>query len=105
MKEYIYYLIDPRNNEVKYIGKTKTPKRRYRQHLKKLDRNATPKNLWLLELFKLKLAPKMIIAQEISGDGREAEQRHLDLHKTTALNIHNPRKGEKSRKTEEIKWS
>ena len=29
---YIYKLTDPRNNEVRYIGKTTNIKRRYKQH-------------------------------------------------------------------------
>ena len=56
--QYIYYLTDPITNEVKYVGKTKTPKSRYEQHLRKLDKTNTPKRQWLVELFKKGLKPK-----------------------------------------------
>lgn len=101
-KDYIYYLKDPRTNEVKYVGKTKRPKARFKQHITKLDKTMTPKKKWLLELRSKGLIPKMTIAQEVIGDGRKAEQFHLNKHKDTALNIHNPEKGAPSRNWDEI---
>ena len=82
-KNYVYYLIDPRTKEVKYVGKTKNPPSRFKQHIKKLDKTMTPKKKWLLELRAKGLQPKMIIAQEVNGDGRAEEQYHLDRHKDT----------------------
>lgn len=101
-KNYIYYLVDPRTKEVKYVGKTKNPGARYKQHMSKLDKTMTPKKRWLLDLFSKGLKPKMTIAMVVDIDGREEEQYHLDKHKDTALNIHNPRKGEASRSWDEI---
>jgi len=101
-KNYVYYLIDPRTKEVKYVGKTKNPPSRYKQHITKLDKTMTPKKRWLLELRSKGLMPKMIIAQEVNGEGRDEEQYHLNRHKDTALNIHNPEKGAKSRSWDEI---
>lgn len=101
-KNHVYYLIDPRTNEVKYVGKTKNPKSRYKQHITKLDKTMTPKKRWLLELRSKGLQPKMIIAQTVNGDGRQEEQYHLNKHKGTALNIHNPEKGAPSRSMDEI---
>ena len=102
---YIYYLQDPRNNEVKYVGATKNPKTRYKQHIKKLDKTPTPKKRWLISLFALGLNPKMKIVDKSDNerDARELEQHHLDINYTTALNIHNPRKGAKSKSREDIK--
>ena len=44
MIEYIYALVDPITKDVKYVGKSKKPKSRYTQHIKKLDKTGTPKN-------------------------------------------------------------
>jgi hypothetical protein len=96
MKEFIYYLICPISNEVKYVGKTKNPKTRYNQHIKKLDKQETPKKMWLQDLFSKGLKPKLKIVEEINGDGRSLEQKHVTLNKNTILNIHNPEKGMKS---------
>lgn len=42
---YIYKLTDPRNNEVRYIGKTTNIKRRYKQHL--YDKRKSHKSSWM----------------------------------------------------------
>lgn len=52
---YIYRLIDSRNNEVRYIGKTTNPKRRYKQHL--YDKRKSHKSSWIQSLRKLGLKP------------------------------------------------
>ena len=94
--EYIYYLIDPRDNVVRYVGKTANPERRYKQHLSKLDKLMTPKRRWIEELFALKLVPKCKVVERCEGNGREREQFHVSLNEATILNIHNPAKGVKS---------
>lgn len=68
---YIYKLTDPRNNEVRYIGKTTNIKRRYKQHL--YDKRKSHKSSWVQSLRNQKLKPIMEIL-EICGDnwkGRE----------------------------------
>lgn len=102
MNDFIYYLIDPITNVVKYVGKSKKPKTRYSQHIKKLDKSMTPKKRWLLGLFEEGLKPRLQIVKECDGDGREDEQEHCNLHQNTILNIHNPAKGVKSRNINEI---
>lgn len=52
---YIYKLIDPRNNEVRYIGKTINIKRRYKQHL--YDKRKSHKSSWVQSLRNEKLKP------------------------------------------------
>lgn len=98
MKEYVYALICPIDGCVRYVGKTKSLKSRYNQHIKKLDKQATPKRIWLEMLFSKKLLPKMEVLVAVDGDARTEEQRFLDKHKETAFNIHNPEKGAKSKK-------
>ena len=99
MSEFIYYLICPLTNEVKYVGKSKDPKKRYKQHINKLDKQETPKKKWLEILFEKKLLPIMKIVEEVeNGKGREREQFYCELNNKTILNIHNPEKGAKSNK-------
>jgi predicted GIY-YIG superfamily endonuclease len=96
MTEYIYALICPIENKVKYVGKTKDPKKRYNQHLKKLDAQMTPKRKWLENIFAKGLKPKIQILEKCENNGREREQFYVTKYKTTTLNIHNPEKGAKS---------
>jgi len=52
MNMYIYALCDPITSEVRYIGKTSNPYRRYRQHLSARSLNSkkqTYKKCWLKE--------------------------------------------------------
>ena len=99
MIEYIYALICPVSNEIKYIGKSKNPKTRYNQHIRKLDKQLTPKRRWLEGLFEKGLKPDIKILKECKeGDGRELEQYYCDMNRNTILNIHNPGKGMKSNK-------
>lgn len=105
MIEYIYALVDPITKDVKYVGKSKKPKSRYTQHIKKLDKTGTPKKQWLLSLFDKGLKPNMIILETVTdGTGREREQHFVTMHEATTLNIHNPSKGMKSRDTNEF-WN
>lgn len=103
-KEYIYVLTCPVDGCVRYVGKSGNPKSRYRQHITKLDAQPTPKRKWIEMLKTQGLQPKMEIIAESHGDeARQIEQDTLDTHISTALNIHNPLKGKKSRKWEEGK--
>ena len=105
MIEYIYTLIDPVTDAVMYVGKSKNPKSRYNQHIKKLDKSLTPKKQWLLSLFEKGLKPKLEIVETVKdGTGREREQHYVTLHEATTLNIHNPSKGMQSRDRNEF-WN
>ena len=63
---YIYKLIDPRNNEVRYIGKTTNTKRRYKQHL--YDKRKSHKSSWVQSLRNQKLKPIMEILETCDND-------------------------------------
>jgi len=105
--ETIYYLICPIDNKVRYVGKTKNPKARYKTHIKTLDKTNTPKKAWLENLFSKNLMPKLQIVQTVDNPetARELEQWHVDLHKETTLNIHNPSKGRGSNEWDEHDWT
>ena len=63
---FIYGLIDPFTNEVRYVGKSINPKRRYKEHLNKMTN--THKSAWIKSLLKIGKEPKIEIIEECSGD-------------------------------------
>ena len=54
----VYALIDPRDNNIRYIGITDNPERRLDEHLSGRGGN-TPKRTWINELRELGLTPRM----------------------------------------------
>lgn len=63
MSHCVYGLQDPRTNETRYIGQTKNPKKRYKDHtnIKRLESEKTHKSYWILSLLKQGIKPKMKI--------------------------------------------
>lgn len=57
-KGYVYALIDPRTNEVRYIGATNNLLRRLNEHMRLYGGN-TRKNSWLKELKDAHMLPHM----------------------------------------------
>lgn len=67
-KYYIYSLIDPNTNEIRYIGKTNNPDNRLKRHLQscyleKYDKN-TYKSNWIKSLLRENKNPIMEIIEE-----------------------------------------
>jgi group I intron endonuclease len=62
---YIYALVDPRTNEIRYIGKSNDIRRRLRGHLEVIDRYNTPTTSWLKQLRNLGLIPEIRILEEV----------------------------------------
>ncbi len=62
---YIYALIDPRDNEVRYIGYSHDPKKRLGVHL--AEKAHTKKNQWIRGLKKAGLKPILKIIDEASS--------------------------------------
>lgn len=62
MKIFIYALIDPRNGEIKYVGKTNNLKKRIREHIRDEENNL--KYTWIKSLKKIKLEPEVLILEE-----------------------------------------
>lgn len=58
---YIYTLVDPKDNLVKYVGKSDKPNIRLKDHIRKIKYSNTLKNNWLRSLLKEDLIPKMEI--------------------------------------------
>lgn len=75
---YIYALVDPRDGDVRYIGKSVDPKQRLRKHIHKA-RKENPGNLyrydWICSVLSDGYRPILEIIEEVSEDGwREAER-------------------------------
>ena len=49
---YIYTLSDPRNNLVRYVGKTSNPKMRLQNHMNRKHNERTHKRNWIESLKK-----------------------------------------------------
>lgn len=70
MKNFIYELIDPETNRVRYIGKTNNPIKRLRDHINECKKYGfwTPKNKWILSLIDKGLKPIMNVIEETEND-------------------------------------
>lgn len=66
MKTFIYGLVDPRDNQIKYIGKSNNPKGRLATHY--CDKRPNAKLNWLLKLKTFGLKPEIIILDEVTID-------------------------------------
>ena len=74
---YIYVLIDPRDNNIRYVGKTVNPKKRLENHLVPSRlRTISHKNSWIKDLLKNNLKPKMVLLETIEI-GCNWEEREL----------------------------
>lgn len=63
MDVFIYALMDPETNAVRYIGKTLTPKIRFSMHM--CEKRGTHKNNWLHQLRARGLRPVMVVIETI----------------------------------------
>ena len=72
---WIYKLIDPTNEDVKYVGMSKTPFQRYGQHLQ-LDAGSSAKRAWIQSLFDRYLMPRLELIEEVPTKA-EAIQREF----------------------------
>jgi hypothetical protein len=63
---FIYALVDPRNQTMRYIGKSVRPKTRFSEHLSQSSLKVdTYKNHWIKSLLRLGLKPELEIIDEV----------------------------------------
>lgn len=62
---YIYTLSDPRNNLVRYVGKTKNPMMRLKNHMNRKHNEKSHKTNWIETLKRNKLKPIFEIIDEV----------------------------------------
>lgn len=70
---YIYALIDPISNEIRYVGKSISPNKRYYQHIN--PRGFTHKDNWIRKLLSNSLKPVMKILEECNDYNWEERER------------------------------
>jgi len=70
MKQFIYGLIDPETNLIRYVGKTNNLKSRFNKHLSECNKKGfwTPKNKWIRSLKERGLSPIMSIIEETTTE-------------------------------------
>lgn len=76
----IYALIDPRNGEIRYVGRTAYPEKRKRAHqsLSRINTLGIDYREWRVELAALRLVPEFLVLEEgVDGDVKNAEVRWI----------------------------
>jgi hypothetical protein len=68
----IYSLVDPRDHNVRYIGRTNEPQKRFTQHLNSLYIDNPAKYSWIQDLKKHNLLPRMEILEGVNGTMKDA---------------------------------
>lgn len=92
---YIYELIDPLNNQTRYIGKSVDPETRFHQHLTKLYR-ITHKINWIKSLLKENLKPILNIIDEVPNSEWEFWECYwIAQYRAWNINLTNSDKGGK----------
>jgi hypothetical protein len=67
-KVYIYGLIDPITNGLRYVGKSINPNSRYRKHLQDSKKKITYKDKWIFMLLEKNIKPELLIIDEIINE-------------------------------------
>ena len=93
----IYGLVDPRNDQLRYVGKSTTgAKQRLASHLCPSSlKEQTRKNGWLKGLLKKSLRPEVITIEVCEGkaDLNEAERHHIAAFRALGCNLTNATPG------------
>lgn len=87
---FIYALVDPRCNEIRYVGKAENVSLRFWEHINEaMQGNTSNKSDWLRGLLAEGLKPDYQILEEVSDSNwREREIYWIDLHKDSIVNTH-----------------
>jgi hypothetical protein len=88
-KEYIYALIDPRIDQVFYVGKTTNPKNRLLEHLGECKIRGSKKDLYLRELLQIGIIPELFIVDECYTEKAFWEIFYIHLFKSWGYDLTN----------------
>lgn len=89
----IYGLVDPRDNMIRYVGKTNQELiKRYRAHIS--DKTRSKKTSWIKRLKSIGLLPKCMIIDRVNN-WEEAEKYYIHLFKSAGYNLTNLTEGGK----------
>ena len=92
---HIYGLIDPRTNELRYVGMSKRPRRRLTFHMCASQlRSKNHRAHWLRGLLAAGARPELVILETVSNDTwQEAEQFWIGYFKFIGANLTNSTEG------------
>lgn len=76
---YIYALLDPITNEIRYIGKSNNPKKRINNHIYESKKLTTHKANWIKSLIKKNLKPKIKIIEKVLYNEWEKKEKYYIL--------------------------
>jgi group I intron endonuclease len=79
-KNYIYGLIDPRTNQIRYVGKTNNIKQRLFDHIRHSKLKITYKDKWICNLLSQNLKPIIVTLEECGENWAEREIYHISLY-------------------------
>jgi hypothetical protein len=71
---YIYGLVDPRDGETYYVGKSDEPQERFKRHLRDGKREEGAKGKWIAELLDLGLEPELVVIEAVAADSWEEHE-------------------------------
>lgn len=89
MKTYIYILQDPVTLDVRYVGKSTSPSRRYQSHLWQKPKVKYHSYYWIQSLLKKELKPIMTIIDETEENWQELEQYWIEQFRQWGFNLTN----------------
>jgi hypothetical protein len=85
---FIYALVDPRDGQIKYIGKSNNPHQRLFTHY--CDKRANPKLNWLNKLKSLNLRPEVLVLDKVlMSEWQFWEEWWYDLTKSWGYKLKN----------------
>lgn len=90
MKTYIYVLKDPINQHIRYVGKTISPKNRYKSHKCLKVKKGTYLSCWIESLRNKDLSPIMEIIDEVEKENsKKKEIYYISFYKNQGCNLVN----------------
>lgn len=94
MTTFIYALIDPLTQLVRYVGKSNHPRIRLAQHVTESRRLGTHRNCWINSLVELGLRPILEVIEEVPTELWEmCERRHIAWFRNEGYDITNATDG------------
>jgi group I intron endonuclease len=89
-KIYIYILIDPRDNQIRYVGKTNNPIGRMRSHMNYCYKETNHKSYWLRQLADMEIEPILYVIEETTiAEWEEREKFWIRYYKNEGCNLTN----------------
>lgn len=87
MPWFIYILVDPSSQEVRYVGVTTDPETRYVLHLTQKTR--THKFYWIQSVLRTGNKPLLFVIERVENDWQEAERRWIAHYRSIGCRLTN----------------